>query len=629
MFFDINTEPRKFVGLVLVLLIPVLLLSAYLLYAEHRVSQNPDEKTTPTLMQLVDGVKRTALPHAAEAEKAEMSKAQRKKIETLEYRLWIDTWASTKRFTISVAFLFLAILVGLFMGVFPRVEKLLYNFTLRFEKLPSVALLPILFIFLKDGELMKISFILIGVFPTIVLDAHLRAKQIPRNQIVKGQTLAASNFEIAFRVVLPQITSGAIDTIRLNFKTVVQNMIFAESLAAVAGLGFRIFLVKKFYDMAIILHYILWIALLLLLADALFQFLISDRMSRFMFRAEQFYQRLMITMIKKRWVGRNLNLNVTVAETVTRVLTEPTNPEDYLIRLHGVEKNYGKKRVLNNLHLNVREGDFVTVVGPSGCGKSTLLRLILGMEKPTSGTVDIAGNPSFGADRQRGIVWQKYSLFSHLTVSENIYIGLEWEAFSMWQYLFRGFIPEYWLRKDQYEKMALEYLSRVELSSDDAHKKPDELSGGMQQRVAIAQALIMNPRILLMDEPFSALDPATRQQAGELAQSIWKETGMTIFFVTHDLEEGITLGSRVIVLSQFYTDEAGQEADGAKIVKDLQVPFDYPRANDFQRSPWFIENRLGIKREGFDKAHRQSLADFAMDHPDSVHPIHGWNGGTA
>ena len=288
-----------------------------------------------------------------------------------------------------------------------------------------------------------------------------------------------------------------------------------------------------------------------------------------------------------------------------------------------------RKRVLNNLHLNVREGDFVTVVGPSGCGKSTLLRLILGMEKPTNGTVDIAGNPSFGADRQRGIVWQKYSLFNHLTVSQNIYIGLEWEDFNMWQYFLRWFVPKYWLKKEQYEKMALEYIDRVELAPDDAHKKPDELSGGMQQRVAIAQALIMNPRILLMDEPFSALDPATRQQTGELAQKIWQETGMTIFFVTHDLEEGFTLGRRVIVLSQFYTDEAGQKARGAKIVKDLEVPFDYPRDTGFQKSPWFVENHVEVKREGFDKKHLQNLADFAMDHPDSVHPVHDWrNGGT-
>ncbi len=297
--------------------------------------------------------------------------------------------------------------------------------------------------------------------------------------------------------------------------------------------------------------------------------------------------------------------------------------QNYLLKTRDLvveypQKHGSPKRVLNSVDLNVREGEFVTIVGPSGCGKSTLLKLILGMTRQTSGDVHIEGNPVFGADRQRGIVWQNYSLFDNLTVAENIAFGLELEEFNMFNYLFRAFIPKYWKMKKEYRNLALKYILDVGLAESDADKYPSALSGGMKQRVAIARSMIMEPRMLMMDEPFSALDPATRKEMGLLAVELWQRTGMTIFFVTHDLEEALLLGSRVLVLSQYYTDLNGTRGVGAKIVKDIKVEGSYPRGVDFKKSDWFVNMHAELDLEGFDENHLQKLSDFDMGHPDAI-----------
>ena len=303
--------------------------------------------------------------------------------------------------------------------------------------------------------------------------------------------------------------------------------------------------------------------------------------------------------------------------------------DTYLIRVRDAVQEYpvggGRKRVLNEVSLNVRAGELVTVVGPTGCGKSTLLRLVLGMEKPTAGSVQISGDPQFGASRHCGIVWQKYSLLPHLTVAENITFGLELEDFGLWQAVLRT--PAYRKARRRYRETAKRYLEQVRLRPGDADKYPHQLSGGMQQRVAIAQALIMKPRILLMDEPFSALDIGTRKEMQQLLLEVWEETGMTIFFVTHSLDEALYLGSRTVVLSQYYTDAAGQNAVGSKIVKDIAVKGDRPRSEDFRFSDWFTRTKAAIWTEGLDEDHLQPLSDFHMDHPDAIHPRGETNGG--
>jgi NitT/TauT family transport system ATP-binding protein len=233
---------------------------------------------------------------------------------------------------------------------------------------------------------------------------------------------------------------------------------------------------------------------------------------------------------------------------------------DVLIHVVDVYKRYGDKMVLDNIDLSVKPGEFCTVVGPSGCGKSTLLRLILGQERPTAGEVIVKGKESENPNSHRGIVYQKYSLFPNLTVFENVMLGKKLNTN----------ILKRVLKRKEIKEEVMYYLEKVGMSNH-VYKKPRELSGGMQQRVSIAQSLIMKPRILLMDEPFGALDSVTREHMQLVISELWEQTKMTIFFVTHDLEEAVYLGTRLLVLSQFYTDDRETTERGAKIRSDYKL----------------------------------------------------------
>jgi NitT/TauT family transport system ATP-binding protein len=234
-----------------------------------------------------------------------------------------------------------------------------------------------------------------------------------------------------------------------------------------------------------------------------------------------------------------------------------------LLRLEHVSKAYDSRVILDDIELAVGSKEFCVIVGPSGCGKSTLLRIILGQERPTSGRVFLEGNPAGYADIDRGIVYQKYSLFPHLSVLDNILLGKNLQV---------GFWERYRRRKE-FRDEAIHYLERVGLV-DHRDKYPHELSGGMQQRVAIVQSLIAKPKILLMDEPFGALDPGVREDMQRFILKLWKDSDMTLFFVTHDLKEAYFLGTRLLVLSQFYPktkDQGEQATQGSRIVADYLV----------------------------------------------------------
>jgi NitT/TauT family transport system ATP-binding protein len=238
-----------------------------------------------------------------------------------------------------------------------------------------------------------------------------------------------------------------------------------------------------------------------------------------------------------------------------------------LIDVQKLTVAYGdpSRTILSDIDLTVDEGEFVCVLGQTGCGKSTLLRLILGAEQPTTGRILIDGNEHPRPDRARGYVPQKYSLFPDRTVVDNITFGLEVSEFN----LLTRWTPRFFARRRQFRQDALDYLRKLGLRESDASKYPDELSGGMQQRVAIAQALINRPRILLMDEAFSALDPATRRETQALMRRLWKENGFTAMFVTHNTREALLLGSRVIVLAKDHADSP------SRIVLDEQVPHNW------------------------------------------------------
>lgn len=282
---------------------------------------------------------------------------------------------------------------------------------------------------------------------------------------------------------------------------------------------------------------------------------------------------------------------------------------NYLLYLEDVSKAYGRKTVLNDIDLAVSEREFCTVVGPSGCGKSTLLRLILGQERVSGGRLLIQGRGIGFPGPDRGIVYQRYSLFPHLTILNNILLGKR--------------LSIHWLRSLKGRKAdrdeAMSYLESVQLA-DHAFKYPHQLSGGMQQRVAIAQALIMKPRILLMDEPFGALDPGTREMMQMLILQLWEANEMTIFFVTHDLEEAVFLGTRILVLSQFYTHEkenAPGLEKGARIVADYPLRRRAAPSTRVKATAEFGQFIQKIRTEGFDPQYMQQSREFNLNHPDS------------
>ncbi len=260
-FFRITAKPGRVTSLLLAATPFVIVIAAYLYTAHERHKENPQDKLVPTLSEMGRGFYSTAF------------EPDRKD----QYRLLVDTMASGRRFLISIALMSVAVLIGLHMGLLPYVEKLLLRFVVFFDKIPALALLPILFIVFGLGELSKIALIVIGVFPTIILDTYLRTKAVPGEQITKGLTLGASDFEVAYHIVLPQIMPGVLDTIRLNFKAVILFLIAGESLAATVGLGYRIFVVRRYIAMDIIIPYVIWMSLLAFVADLLLRWFIEKR----------------------------------------------------------------------------------------------------------------------------------------------------------------------------------------------------------------------------------------------------------------------------------------------------------------------------------------------------------------
>lgn len=236
------------------------------------------------------------------------------------------------------------------------------------------------------------------------------------------------------------------------------------------------------------------------------------------------------------------------------------------LRASGVSKRFetreGEILALDDVSISLAENEFVTLVGTSGCGKSTLLSITAGLQPATAGVVEVDGTPITGPGRDRGVVFQSYTLFPWQTALENVEFALRGEDISASE------------RREQ----AIEHLKLVGLE-EFAQRYPNELSGGMQQRVAIARALSYRPRILLMDEPFGALDALTRQLMQELLTQIWERHRLTVLFVTHDVEEAVYISDRVLVM----TNRPG------RIKKEVKVDLPRPRRYEMVSSPEFGE----------------------------------------
>lgn len=327
----------------------------------------------------------------------------------------------------------------------------------------------------------------------------------------------------------------------------------------------------------------------------------------------------------------------------------------YLIDATDVVVSYptddgGRKIVVNDVNFRVRKGELVTVVGPSGCGKSTLLRLVLGSQMPTTGQVLVDGNVVKRITRDCGIVYQDYSLFPNLTVLDNIALGPIVEQTGLlerWSLkpvvgaqnlaaslikrfggdatanpkgtggdLFKFF--RYMRVRGEAHDRAYQFLESIGLKPSDGDKYPFELSGGMRQRVAIAQALIMRPKILLMDEPFGALDTKTREIMQDFLHQKWQEHGLTVFFVTHDLDEAVVLGTRLICLSQYWSQDDGSRGVGAKIVVDKKVLGGAEKPSTFHEGDEFRDTVFNIRKAGLDDRHLQAQALFDLSHEDAM-----------
>ena len=251
-----------------------------------------------------------------------------------------------------------------------------------------------------------------------------------------------------------------------------------------------------------------------------------------------------------------------------------------VVRFEAVSKVYGGDKpftAIKDVSFEVQDhperGEFVCILGPSGCGKSTILRMIAGLAPQypsSSGQALVFGKPIQPASADRGMVFQDYTSFDHLSVLDNIAFGLECRGIALKE------------RREQ----AMDWVGKVGLNRDkDALKYPHQLSGGMRQRVAIARTLILNPRIILMDEPFGALDPGTRLSMQELLLKLWSEQKSSVFFITHSIEEAVFLGDQILVMSP---------APG-RILEQRHLTRSSKSASEAQRDPAFLEEVFALK----------------------------------
>ena len=237
------------------------------------------------------------------------------------------------------------------------------------------------------------------------------------------------------------------------------------------------------------------------------------------------------------------------------------------IEAKNLDLYYGEKHALKNVSLNIKTNKITAFIGPSGCGKSTLLNIIAGLLEPTSGSVYVDGKEVHGPGPERGVVFQQYALFPWLTVLKNVQFGLKLKG----------------MGEAESREIAMKYLKMVDLEQF-ADSYPKELSGGMKQRVAIARAYAVDPSVLLMDEPFGALDAQTRTQLQSELIKTWQEQKKTCFFITHDVEEAVILATKVIIMS----------ARPGRIKKIVDVNLPYPRTQEMKMELPFLDLKTYI-----------------------------------
>ena len=361
--------------------------------------------------------------------------------------------------------------------------------------MPVVAFVPLTILWTGTGDAQKFLIIWIGTFFQQVLLIMDNAKRVPEEFVDVGRTLEMSPRAILTSIVVPCAMPGIWDSLRISLGWAWTWLVLAELVAASSGLGYRITTAQRFFQTDTIIGYILVLGV----------FGPLDRPGHegagpppLRVRAGTVTARLEIRSLSKTFAhGRQL------------------------------------VRALERIDLTIAENEFVALVGASGCGKSTLLSIVAGLQAhDPGGAVLVDGRPIAGPGRDRGVVFQNYSLMPWLTARANVAFALRGTG-----------LPAAEVRKRAAEHLALVGLERF------ADAYPNQLSGGMRQRVAIARALCYRPKILLMDEPFGALDALTHQQMQELLTDIWERHRLSVLFVTHDVDEAVFLADRVAVMS--------------------------------------------------------------------------------
>jgi nitrate/nitrite transport system ATP-binding protein len=259
---------------------------------------------------------------------------------------------------------------------------------------------------------------------------------------------------------------------------------------------------------------------------------------------------------------------------------------DGVAKIYPTDKGKGSYTVLEDVNLSIQEGEFVCVIGHSGCGKSTLLSMVSGLNKPSLGEIRLKNQPITKPGPDRMVIFQNYSLLPWKTAYENVYLAVE----------------QVYKHKSAQEKkdITLEHLELVGLT-EAIHKKPAQLSGGMKQRVAIARALATRPEVLIMDEPFGALDPITREEMQEELVKIWQDHRCTVLMITHDIDEALFLSDRLVMMTN---------GPSANIGEVLDIPFPRPRDRlKMIENPQYIE----LRNHALDFLFRRFAHDDALE----------------
>ena len=481
----------------------------YFIFSALRLAENPNDKLLPGLTAFGAAIQR-------------MGFAQ--DMRTGQILLWDDTLASLGRLGVGLAVAtVLGLVFGIATGVIPYVRAGLSPFIAVASMVPPMAILPILFIVFGLDELSKVVLIVIGITPFLIRDLAMRVGDMPGELLIKAQTLGASTWQIILRVVLPQIAPrlAGRDPPIVRAGLVVSDFSRGDRRDGWAGL--------------------------------------SDIPDAPLFGDGCHPALCCLDYVP----GVHDGLGAARLQSALLPLADDGGGVSQ-VSVRNLWMEYPDQIVLERINLEIASGEFCVLIGPSGCGKTTFLRLLLSMEQPTHGEILLDGRKLPGEPGpDRGVVFQRYSVFPHLTVVENVILGLEFAGSRLLGKLY-GAARRLAVAKAEHQ------IESVGLSAA-RDKYPGQLSGGMQQRLAIAQTLIRKPKVLLLDEPFGALDPGTKVQMYELITRLWREEKVTIFMVTHDLKEAFTLATRVLTFDKMRVDPDAPGAYGATVTFDLPL----------------------------------------------------------